>query len=883
MRSCPKKALACLLAVLQLAVLLPLTAAQAAEVSPVRNPVVEGTVRFGSFNFNGDIPTGRDGIDYVSTFYYTDDHFSPSVVNPGATRKVMDWRALDNPSLATLSKQFAVAVYGSSEGNVPVDWSEKSKNGERFLADCGFENIFVNDEFNTPTGKDTLGYLIGSKRITVWDQRTQTNRPFTLVAVGVRGGGYGGEWASNLTIGDRDAVSSHDKSFSGTYRHEGFGSGAKRVLNDLDAYLDAHGIRGDVKYWVCGYSRSGAIANLVAGDITKAAGRYHTTIDDVYGYTYESAAAALVSEDPDGSRFPNLHNILNPMDLVPLFSPRLFGHGRLGVDYLLPYHANAGADNAAYYNAMRAVLPVVADIATIYDRDVTGNENDKTEDPVITDSDPAVYPFDRPIQIKSFGLTNFSTGFNRDVANAESVIAPDSGLYLDEFNAKFLDAFLNSRAWDTPFFRKTITGWDASAMQKNDWQSHEKNYVSSYQEALRTFTGAAFKTPGKGLRGLDGLTDKLLNIIDLETIFNAAGILSAYAVMDQSRGGLGYVDAVGNMMSPMSTVLTKVVDQLGLFDEEDLPQVHGAIATITPVLTWLYCEDHVNTDSEYFGTLFSNLGNILVTHTPEMEVSWLMSLDDVFRSDFREITVPQATVAELWVFRPGLDDALSAEGRGALIARAENGALHVLARRGSNQIADAHEGSYEITVTRGTPERTNPFRDVAPDAYYYDAALWAVAQGVTNGMSETEFAPELPVTRGQMVTFLWRHAGKPAPGAGDCPFTDVDPDQYYADAVRWAYEKGVTNGMSETEFAPEQAVTRGQMATFLWRYAGKPAPGAQSCPFTDVDPGQYYGDAVRWAYAKGVTNGVTETLFAPDSAVTRGQTVTFLYRYAGAN
>ena len=171
----------------------------------------------------------------------------------------------------------------------------------------------------------------------------------------------------------------------------------------------------------------------------------------------------------------------------------------------------------------------------------------------------------------------------------------------------------------------------------------------------------------------------------------------------------------------------------------------------------------------------------------------------------------------------------------------------------------------------------NPFVDVAEDAYYAAPVLWAVEHGITNGMTETTFAPDGTCTRGQIVTFLWRSKGSPAPAFAHNPFTDVPADAWYTDAVLWAVEQGITTGTSATTFSPDAGCTRGQVATFLWRANGQPAAGGENI-FTDITPDTYYYDAVLWAVANEITNGMGEGIFAPDATCTRGQIVTFLYR-----
>jgi len=172
-----------------------------------------------------------------------------------------------------------------------------------------------------------------------------------------------------------------------------------------------------------------------------------------------------------------------------------------------------------------------------------------------------------------------------------------------------------------------------------------------------------------------------------------------------------------------------------------------------------------------------------------------------------------------------------------------------------------------------------PFTDVATDAYYYDAMLWAVGRGITMGSTPTTFSPDAPCTRAQMVTFLWRAAGSPTPHGTGIRYTDVPADAYYAKAVQWAMERGITTGTTPTTFSPDAPCTRAQMATFLWRNAGTPNPKGSLMPFTDVQSGLYYHKAVQWAVEQGITTGTTPTTFSPDAPCTRGQMVTFLYRY----
>ena len=200
-------------------------------------------------------------------------------------------------------------------------------------------------------------------------------------------------------------------------------------------------------------------------------------------------------------------------------------------------------------------------------------------------------------------------------------------------------------------------------------------------------------------------------------------------------------------------------------------------------------------------------------------------------------------------------------------------------------LKDKGDGKYTFTMPAGKVEVKatfmednsvlNFFYDVPNGAYFYEAVKWAVKSGVTNGLSDTMFGPYESCTRAQIVTFLWRAAGSPEPKTA-VRFADVPAGSYYAKAVAWAIENGITNGMTETTFAPNATCTRGQSVTFLYRALKGTASG--SANFTDVKSDAFYADAVNWAVASDVTNGTSNTTFSPNADCTRAEIVTFLYR-----
>ena len=181
-----------------------------------------------------------------------------------------------------------------------------------------------------------------------------------------------------------------------------------------------------------------------------------------------------------------------------------------------------------------------------------------------------------------------------------------------------------------------------------------------------------------------------------------------------------------------------------------------------------------------------------------------------------------------------------------------------------------------ITAKLVPDDGQSGFSDVSDDAYYADAVRWAIDNGITMGVTEELFAPNAGCTRAHAVTFLWRLAGRPET-AGDMPFEDVAEGSYYYDAVLWAVQNGVTRGTSDTAFSPNDPCTRAQIVTLIWRFLGQPVSNG-GIAFTDVPADSYYYEAVRWAAEKGITRGTSDTAFSPDDPCTRAQIVTFLWR-----
>ena len=204
----------------------------------------------------------------------------------------------------------------------------------------------------------------------------------------------------------------------------------------------------------------------------------------------------------------------------------------------------------------------------------------------------------------------------------------------------------------------------------------------------------------------------------------------------------------------------------------------------------------------------------------------------------------------------------------------------------NGKLVGVKEGTATVTATALGTSYSIPvqvtdspvFKDVKSSDYYYNAVLWAVDEEITKGTDNTHFSPDKTCTRAEIVTFLWREAGCPAPKTTKCAFKDVDKNAYYYNAVLWAIENKITEGTDKTLFSPDKTCTRAEAVTFLWRAEKQPAVKGVKNPFKDVKSNDYYYNAVLWAVNQEITNGTDKTHFSPDQTCTRGQIVTFLWR-----
>ena len=206
-------------------------------------------------------------------------------------------------------------------------------------------------------------------------------------------------------------------------------------------------------------------------------------------------------------------------------------------------------------------------------------------------------------------------------------------------------------------------------------------------------------------------------------------------------------------------------------------------------------------------------------------------------------------------------------------------------QNGVHYLKATKAGDFWVRITNGTYTTyyhvIANFTDVALSEYYAVPVYWALSHSITSGASKTKFGSYNNCTRAQFVTFLWKYAGSPSPSSSYNPFRDVYPTDYYYNAVLWAYYRGITSGTSSNTFSPGSPCKREHCITFLWKAAGSPSASAYN-KFWDVDPNEYYAQAITWAVNNGITSGVSSTTFGVGQTCKRAQIMTFLWKFAGS-
>ena len=750
------------------------------EPEPEKNPFPEGTANF--------YYSASDGTTRQHYFYYNDLMFYS-----------FDETYRYQPLLATASLCLALSAFSNQENlswNSTLDPQDhrRAYNVERLYKTLGYTNAeYVNYDTALTDTSDKVAFSMAMKHIDDGEGHTDT-----VIAVPLRGGGYGGEWGSNFNL-----------TMDGYYgNHVGFqraANGVRSALADYLTKLKAEGkIKGEVKLWFTGYSRASATANLLAHNVSALSSLGGVPIQrkNVYAYTFATPAGAkIVGQDADD----NIFNIVSPVDLVPRVAPEAWGYGRYGITLVLPTQNNQK-------------------LMDTY-RDLSGLTKSQ--------GDLAVMPAQRVL------LDDFCAGLTAVVPNAMAYLElglndelpklmsgllggePDNGYYgLDAV----MDGLISLPDSVGGTFKKLLSnGLTSSSVAR---AHHPELYLARLEtDGLNTVEDFASHARSKQvvvplLKTIPGITggsasgslgifvydskDNLVCAYEDGVCKNGASATvektDAGVVFTLPDGEQAYTMAVGSRSKGTFSFTVFSYDEDSLngpartVDFTDFPMEAGTIFAYTIP---------AGTDGDYRG------------YSEDGQDQYQPDYDSQVDGDDRPLDGGPATTSSFTDVPAGV---YYADAVKWAVAEGITSGTSPTTFSPNNGCTRAQMVTF-LWRAAGCPEPESdyePFRDVPKDAYYRKAVLWAAGEGITSGTSATTFSPNATVTRAQTVTFLWRWEGEPEADQRS-GFRDVPAGQYYSQAVAWAVEAGITNGTGTTTFSPGQTCTRAQIVTFLWR------------------------------------------------------------------
>ena len=865
-----------------------------------------------------------NGTDRSAVCYYTDDYFSASAYTY-------------NPSLATMSISFAMTAFASEDQS---RYANKSINARNLLKEIGVAEsaISTNEWFTLRPETDSIGVVSGHKPVTV------NGETYTLIAVAMRGGGYGREWASNFTIGE-----------SG--QHNGFDTAKNNVLDYLKGYIAEQKISGPVKFWVTGFSRAAATANLVSGELDKG---YDFGADityapeDVYAYCFEPPAGALADDVRNQSVYYNIFNIVNQSDPVPFVAPSSLGFARYGIDRYLPSaqaSSNYLTERAAMlriYNAMDGAAPYDVDnfrMRRLNLKNLFSKEKSVVEEDLKNNYSQGVYLSNYVTTLAKEYIKdrqNYVTRYQDEIREVCSILygcsdAQQKALS-DALTAqisanwpKAVTAYFNPLATDEEVY-SIVSDWLAAAVKEAN--------VTDYDEETVRSAGAA-------------LSDLLVNLLiqhpnEAATLAqNLHGIAEAHywdlcfawmASMDENykrgaevsfnQGNYRIVRVNCDVDVSVKDDSGKVVAQIVNENPQDIRgssiisaiNENGEKIVILPVDSAYRVAVTRREEPEAAGLMGAEGGQSGTvsgsangtTETPsgnangangttasangagETAQSVNIGIDeysaqtaDITRGvDYLDIPLEPGETLES-VIPAVKEEEIPVGSKTAYRMTAADGSnVDSVSNLAGEAAASA---AYMVTadpsdVRFGMVLGGGAFRygDFAQlEATPHDGYAFAGWRDAQNTLVSAENPYRLPVTENVSLTAVFEEVTQSAASVKTNPFTDVSEKSYCYDAVMWASGAGVAGGTTDTTFGPKEPCTAAQAITFLWRAAGSPEPSSAQSPFDDLDPEAYYYKAVLWAAEHDITMGTTEKTFSPDKTVSRSQFITLLYRTFG--
>ena len=866
-----------------------------------------------------------------------------------------------NHNLARMSMRMTMAGCGTS-------LSDKALYIKKLLKDLGFKQENIVAEYPTPT-RDSIGYTLAYKTLADGS---------VLVSVVIRSGGYGAEWASNFTIGP-------------TNEHQGFDDAAKKVVAGIEEYIANNGeIAGNVKFWVTGYSRGAATANLVAQKLDAKAIYSKNSIyekSNIYAYCFECPRNMIKDKDDSYyAKFNNIFNIVNYADIVTKVAMPDWGYTRYGIDMNLPSPENTSGYKTAYEKMLKEYKKVATKIDS---PSMTADEAAKLmkNQGSFTDKISAAlssYFNSRSRYVVAYQeeMRNLiASSFGGEDWGVDAVLAAIwnvPGLmvthpiiatktlknlsnlgqaHYPELCLSWMDALSGKADYASNMIREfkincpvDVSVYDSNgtlvAQIINDEPVDiDGSYISAFvdengQKVIVLPTDEEYKiemtatdngTVSYQVSEIDTSTnavERLVNYYDVEIKTGdvlvagaektSDGATAVYPLGRQGEGTVTDIEPTSNETGDIARVKLTVsaeeggtVSGGGIFNKGEFAKVTATADENSVFEGWYAGDDKVSDEAEYRFRMENDTDLIAKFHTHDYKNGKCdCGAKDPDYKPPRPVhihryteTVTEPTCTEKgyttytcicgrsyvdnYVDALGhtevVDPAVAAtcektgltEGKHCsvcnevLVAQKETPKTEHKFENGKCSVCGAADPDYVAPVV-------NPFKDVKEGNPFYDEILWAADKGIINGDGTGNYNPNDGITRAQIVMILWNAAGNKE-ASKPSGFADVKEDAWYAKAVAWAVENGITNG-TDLGFEPDRVCTRAEIVTFLHRANNKPAPAA-AASFTDLTQ-DWYKDAVAWAVENGITKGVGGNRFAPNDTCTRGQAAAFIYRLA---
>lgn len=738
----------------------------------LKTDFTRGTAEFHFMGSSGKTRTWQ--FDYDDNYFYgQEDGFSYDA-------------DLAKDSLCLEMASFSAHVNSNWDRNLSADNLTRAENIRELYHTLGFDPEtyqFVNYDTALTSSDDKVAYSMAMKYIQNPDGSTDT-----LIAVPIRGGAYGAEWASNFNV--------YPTYLDGG--HRGFRVAAGKVLSGLSNYISKQEIKGDLKIWVVGFSRGAAVANLLGRQLnmttpecasavngrdysSSTVGGRHLSEENIYVYTFATPAGA--SQKSAGKYFdPNIFNIVSPVDLVPHVAPTAWGFTRYGTTLTLP-----AKNSDQLWNKF-------AEISGISGKKGIGEAQRLTIDEFcresfrISGNTPYVFNGIPYVSIQQKVMDSLAKQLGK---------APDA-----DFSVITVFQLLFSTV------RSDVT-WGPTAalllrLETIGMAHNPEHYLARLEtDGLQDESDfdAASRTRSVRISAADGAETRNKNF--QVSFLNASGrSAGTYAA------GVCTSGEVSVEMTDIGLIATFPAGADYTFT------VSGADAGKLAMTVYAYDSEELDPARTMdFNTLPSKNGSTCTVYVPEEPY------DDFYVQDISgKEYYPDSDSENVQHFTDVPAGAYYADAVKWAVAEGITSGTSPTTFSPNNGCTRAQMVTF-LWRAAGSPEPESdygPFRDVPKDAYYRKAVLWAAGEGITSGTSPTTFSPNATVTRAQTVTFLWRWEGEPEADQRS-GFRDVPTGQYYSQAVSWAVEAGITNGTGTTTFSPGQTCTRAQIVTFLWR------------------------------------------------------------------